>query len=597
MDRDTPAQRAAKDIADAMQRQLEDVTTFLEDVQRSIEEPLEGQCTLPEFDITLTAPQITEEEAAHMSAAEYLRRTSTPESREEARRALDMVEQEKAQLDAMTAADGHIMTSKEMIEQSAKIAQESTAADTIAEAIFIDTDIAPELDPNSPLFDEAKYLEALASIDYNAISDRLREQMDRVRASYAQILRVTDFQSMPETIAGARERIIQAMKTAGSLLENRDIIEDALAGVIDRLMALTPAELEALQEEAQETAEDGKPSTPPALMEAIIEDATADAVKGYLIRQGTATNTFTKIKPTKRNTSIDPVTKTATIKRGNFSVTIPAELVTGLKTSAYRLLDMGVMIVTTEGARSPTVSIELDEYMKKRGLKDKKEARKQVKADLEALYNASISFKEMRGRKELNFLDMRLISEKGIKNGVITFTFGNGFFNLLKGYPIMYYPPALLKINDKRNPYSYALGRKIAEQKNMNALNAGEGDVISVKTLLAVCDGLPTYDEVMETDRAVARRIIEPFERDLNALADSFTWEYCHSKGAPLTEEELTAFNYETFINACILFQWSYYPDQTRRREAKEERLAEAKAAKQKRGRKPNPKPAETGEA
>jgi hypothetical protein len=50
------------------------------------------------------------------------------------------------------------------------------------------------------------------------------------------------------------------------------------------------------------------------------------------IRQGTATNALTKIKPsTKRNTIIDTITGTATITQGNLSITIPDF------TKAYRL--------------------------------------------------------------------------------------------------------------------------------------------------------------------------------------------------------------------------------------------------------------------
>lgn len=589
MDRETtPAKKAAKDIADTMQKQLEDVTAFLTDVQRSIEEPLEGQCTIPEFDFTLTAPQIAEEEAAHMSAAEYLRRTSTPESREEARRALDMLEQEKAQIASMTASDGHIMTSKEMLEQSAKIAQENTAADTIAETIFIDTDVDPELDPNSPLFNETKYLEALASIDYKAISDRLREQMDRIRASYTQLLHMTDFQGIPETLEGARAQIMQAVKATGSLLENRDILEAALTGVIERLMALTPAELEALQEEAQEATEDGKPAAPPAPLEAIIEEATADAIKGYM-RQGQATAQLTKIKATKRNTKIDPVTHTATITAGSMTVTIPNyDALTGLKTSTYKLLDALTTILTETGAKSPAVTMPLDDYMKLRGLRDRKEARKQVAEDLDTLYNTSISFKEKRkGKEGRDFLDMRICDAKGIKKGVIFFSFGSTFFHLLKGYSVMPVQPQLWALNDKRNPNSYYLLRKLMEHKNMNAGKRNE-DLIAVKSLLEACPNIPRYNEVMSQSRHVNRLIIEPFERDMNALEDTLTWEYCHRNGDPLTGAELDTFSYEVFAGALIRTIWKNYPDQTERLERKQARIEEAKA-KRKRGRKQKP--------
>ena len=57
------------------------------------------------------------------------------------------------------------------------------------------------------------------------------------------------------------------------------------------------------------------------------------------IRQGRSTNALTKIRATEgKNATVDTITGDATIKRGNFSLTIPnyREL-TGLKTSTYQL--------------------------------------------------------------------------------------------------------------------------------------------------------------------------------------------------------------------------------------------------------------------
>lgn len=300
------------------------------------------------------------------------------------------------------------------------------------------------------------------------------------------------------------------------------------------------------------------------------------------IRQGTATNALTKIKPsTKRNTVIDPITGTATITQGNLSITIPdfTEL-TGFKTSTYQLLDALTVALTETGAKSPVVALSLEEYMEKRGLKDKKESRKQATDDLETLFNATISFKEKRKRgQEQDFHDVRIIDSKGIRKGIINVSFGTTFYNILLGYPIMPYPAQLWTLNSKRNPNSFYLLRKIAEHKNMNVGKKNE-DIIAVKTLLAVAPNLPSYDEVMNTDRALNRRIIEPFERDMDALEDTLTWTYCHSNNTPLTDEELHSMSYDTFISLLIKTDWKQYPDQTARLERKAERLEHAKQSK-----------------
>lgn len=302
------------------------------------------------------------------------------------------------------------------------------------------------------------------------------------------------------------------------------------------------------------------------------------------IRQGTATNALTKIKPsTNGNTVLNHITGTATITQGDLSITIPnfTEL-TGFKTSTYQLLDALTVALTETGANSPTVALSLEEYMAKRGLKDKKEARKQATDDLNTLFNAQISFKEKRKKgQEQDFHDIRIIDSKGIRKGVINVTFGTAFYNILSGYPIMPYPSQLWTLNSKRNPNSFYLLRKIAEHKNMNTGKKNE-DIISVKTLLAVAPNLPSYEEVMVTDRAITRKIIEPFERDMDALEDTLTWTYCHRNNTPLTDKELSGLNYDTFISLLIKTDWKQYPDQTARLERKAERLEQAEKAKKK---------------
>ena len=120
----------------------------------------------------------------------------------------------------------------------------------------------------------------------------------------------------------------------------------------------------------------------------------------------------------------------------------------GFRTSTYQLLDALTVALTETGAKNPAVALSLEEYMKKRGLKDKKEARKQVTDDLETLFNATISFKEKRKKgQEQDFHDIRIIDSKGIRKGIINVTFGTAFYNILLGYPIMPYPAQLWALN------------------------------------------------------------------------------------------------------------------------------------------------------
>lgn len=296
------------------------------------------------------------------------------------------------------------------------------------------------------------------------------------------------------------------------------------------------------------------------------------------IRQGTSTNALTKLRATEgKGLTIDQITGDATIKNGNFILTIPKyEQLTGLKTSTYQLLDAITVALTESGAKSPTVILPLEEYMKRRGLKDRKEAKTQAKADMEILRGASFSWEERRGKKTESYSFVNLADSGEIRrNGDIVFTYGTTFYNILLGYPVMPYPAQLQTLNSKRNPNSYYLLRKIAEHKNMNIGKKNE-NIIAVKTLLSVAPFLPTYEEVMETGRQLDQRIIKPFERDMDALETTLSWNYCHSLDQPLTDEELATMSYATFEELLIHTEWRNYPDQTARLERKAEAVAKA---------------------
>ena len=303
------------------------------------------------------------------------------------------------------------------------------------------------------------------------------------------------------------------------------------------------------------------------------------------IRQGTSTNALTKFRAiTGKTATIDSVTGTATIKQGNFTLTIPNyEQLAGLKTSTYQLLDAITVALTESGAKSPTVILPLSEYMKRRGLKDRKEAKNQAKADMEILRQASFTWEEKRGKNTNSFTFVNLADSGEIRrNGDIVFTYGNTFYNVLLGYPVMPYPSQLQTLSSKKNPNSYYFLRKIAEHKNMNIGKKNE-DLIAVKTLLAVAPFIPTYEEVMQDKgRALTRLIIEPFERDLDALEETLSWTYCHSNNTPLTDEELATLSYDVFKDLLIHTEWKDYPDQTARLQRKAEAIERQTQAKTK---------------
>ena len=309
------------------------------------------------------------------------------------------------------------------------------------------------------------------------------------------------------------------------------------------------------------------------------------------IRQGKSTNTLTKLRATEgKGLSIDSITGDATIKRGNFVLTIPnyAQLA-GLKTSTYQLLDAITIALTESGAKSPTVVLPLGEYMQRRGLKDRKEAKRKAIEDMKVLSSAKISWEEKRGRKSETYSFISLADSGHVKrNGDIVFKFGDTFFNILLSYPTMPYPPQLQTINAKPYPNSYQLLRCITEHKNMNYGKKNE-NIISVRTLLDRCPYIPSYDEVMRSNRHIDDRIIAPFERDMTALAPTLSWHYCHRNNEPLTDNELENMDYTVFEGLNVYVEWVYYPDeiQQRKLERRADEIEKAETKKKRARKKP----------
>lgn len=320
-----------------------------------------------------------------------------------------------------------------------------------------------------------------------------------------------------------------------------------------------------------------------------------EAAKSYTypqMLQNSVTNALSKVQVNPKKAFIDLhsgetglATVTKTLAKGTFTLATP--LYPSFKTSGTaQLLDLIILAYTANGARSSAVSIPLKEYMARRGLdasneNNVKQARTQIKKYLEELFNARISFKTNdKKSKDSDFHDVRIIGSKGISNGNINVTLDETFQHILKaGHTIMPYPLQLLLIDGRRTPNGYYLGRKIAEHKNINAGKKNE-DLISVKTLLDASPEIPTYEDVMSGDKAVSRRIIKPFERDMNALNGMLSWHYCHSNDKPLTDAEKHNFDYSTFSNLLVKIDWVDYPDQTARLERKAEKIKQAMIAK-----------------
>lgn len=288
------------------------------------------------------------------------------------------------------------------------------------------------------------------------------------------------------------------------------------------------------------------------------------------IYQGTPTNALSKVGRLDKKKPEVNLNDRAVISEDRLTLFIDrySELTSTLKSSTVKLLQAGVLQLTYNNSYRQTTpetvrsvaEFTLDEYMALRGLKDRKEARKQIQSDLEVLFNLSIGWMENTGAGEKAFDMMRVCYRTSLsRGGTITMAFSPELANYLVNAYEMKLPELYWRLSDKRNPNSSPLLWKISLLKKQNRGHASE-DVISIRTLLENAPDIPSFDEVQASDRAFTRRIIDPLERDLNALSSVLSWEYCNAKRTPLTKKQLERFSYAMFIECYIRIQWTRYP-------------------------------------
>lgn len=303
----------------------------------------------------------------------------------------------------------------------------------------------------------------------------------------------------------------------------------------------------------------------PKKVDHFIPDAKENRFSSML--QGKGTNRLTQISMRKSAPAIDGITGLATLTDGFLTVFVDKynELTEGLRLSTHKLFDIFTIAITaqngyrTTGALETTVIVPLDEYMKKCGIPltkaSKDKARRKVKEDLDILYNTSIEWSEPSGKEIKDYMKMRIITSQGIKNGKIIVSFSPEIVRYLTNAYIMQYPEGILKISEK-NTNSYYFGKKLLLHHSIsNNKVKGTSNIISVRAVLESTPELPDYDEISKTDRHLSRRIIEPFERDMNALSSVLRWEYCNTGGEPLTDNQINNFNYNTFIGCYVQFE------------------------------------------
>ena len=208
------------------------------------------------------------------------------------------------------------------------------------------------------------------------------------------------------------------------------------------------------------------------------------------------------------------------------------------------------------------------------GLKDPKNARMIIEADLDSLNLMQVSFRGKAAGGRGNYEVVNLFEKRGIKNGIIYADLTPTFRELLNDCPVMFLPSIIWKLNPKKSGY-YIL-RKICEQLRMNKVkpvsNGGkikeiehDSITLNVKTLLKHAPTIATRKETQEKLRCnMGRYVIEPLTAELDSLSDVIKWEWAKptvngKPGGPVTEADFK--NFDTFEALNVKITPIDYPD------------------------------------
>ncbi len=274
-----------------------------------------------------------------------------------------------------------------------------------------------------------------------------------------------------------------------------------------------------------------------------------------------------------------------TIERpgGKITVTGFNELPGGFRESTKKLLDYVTSVFTAVNSANQSV-IAVKVYFNIRDYAELvgydisttsrlKEFRKQLNADLAALYALSVNFKLVR-RSKKKAGDFRICQDKGLEEdgatGTYYFTFGNKYAEeLIKNNLVSQMPPALFSVGHKSR-LAYPLGRYLSVHYSMDSnQNAGRHNVISVQAIMDAFQDYGVFDSDTAGHKKNRTRAREALEKALEECEDSglLTWEYCGKKLKNGERERIEPpQTYQELRDAYIQYEILNAPDTSERR-------------------------------
>ena len=235
------------------------------------------------------------------------------------------------------------------------------------------------------------------------------------------------------------------------------------------------------------------------------------------------------------------------------------------------------------GFTTPDIELTLDEFMRDRQLKDRKEALRQFTEVATTYYRLSYEFiskdsnGNVQGRYFLRALEReaQIIKGRGIPAKAV-FGFGIRFFNDMANNRSMgYYPKGALALKGN----AYKIGADVWDDIRRNLGKANREGRIRIATLLQATS-LPSADSI--EPKYYRRQIMEPFLSALSKAAKSEYWDFTYKiyNADGVTEADMfeIRFNYPLFISCIVEARLNHEPEYYTQLRQRNHDRAEAKA-------------------
>lgn len=238
---------------------------------------------------------------------------------------------------------------------------------------------------------------------------------------------------------------------------------------------------------------------------------------------------------------------------------------------------------TKEGFKNNCVHLSVREYMQETATADRKIAKKRLRNAVDFLTCARVPDIDIKIKRKKGIVESYINISSGVdyyKNGDIDFYFNPNY--LPKLIFVAHFTTSIIRTDSQKLPYVRSLGYYISIMKRTNTGKPKE-DLIKLETLLEE-GGLPSFETVKENGRHYEREIIEPFEKNMDAI-EEISWHYCNNEGRPLKRAVTDRINGNLLFfdpRMYIKIIWKCYPNTQPLLEKKEKQKAKAEKTRKK---------------